>query len=67
MRATQGERRLTGMVTTPFVLNALRSKAYRSMNGMATAVFRFNEHAGLERNRALLENARLSACRNGLR
>ena len=30
--------------TTPFVLSALRSKAYRSMSGVATAVFRFNQN-----------------------
>ena len=38
----QGERLLTKTVTTPFVLSALRSKVYRSMNGVATAVFRIN-------------------------
>ena len=43
MRATQGERLLTKMVTTPFVLSALRSKVYRSMSGVATAVFRLIE------------------------
>ena len=31
VRATQGERLLTKTVITPFVLSALRSKAYRSM------------------------------------
>ena len=36
----QGERLLTKTVTTPFVLSALRSKAYRSMNGVVTAVSR---------------------------
>ena len=38
----QGERPPTKLVTTPFVLSALRSKAYRSMSGVATAVSRFN-------------------------
>ena len=33
----------TKLATTPFVLSALRSKVYRSMNGVATAVFRFNQ------------------------
>ena len=40
---TQGERLLTEMVTTPFVLSALRSKVYRSMSGVATVVFRITD------------------------
>ena len=40
MRATQGERLFTKLETTPFVLSALRSKVYRSMSGVATAVSR---------------------------
>jgi len=32
VRATQGERTLTGLVTTPFVLSALLRKAYRSLS-----------------------------------
>ena len=40
VRATQGERLLTQRVATPFVLSALRSKVYRSMSGVVTAVFR---------------------------
>ena len=31
-RATQGERTLTKLETAPFVLSALRSKAYRSLS-----------------------------------
>ena len=42
VRATQGERPFTKLVTTPFVLSALRSKAYRSMSGVTTEVSRFN-------------------------
>ena len=42
MRATQDERPFTKLETTPFVLSALRSKVYRSMSGVATAVFRLN-------------------------
>jgi len=38
--ATQGERPITELVTALFVLSALRSKVYRSMSGVATAVFR---------------------------
>ena len=41
MRATQDERPFTKLETTPFVLSALRSKVYRSISGVATAVFRF--------------------------
>ena len=33
-RATQGERWLTKLERSPFVLSALRSKVYRSMNGL---------------------------------
>ena len=43
VRATQGERPFTKLVTTPFVLSALRSKAYRSMSGVATEENRINK------------------------
>jgi hypothetical protein len=39
-RTTQGERSLTKLATTPFVLGALRGKVYRSMDGVATAGIR---------------------------
>jgi hypothetical protein len=39
LRTTQDERTFTQLMT-PFVLRALRSKVYRSMSGVVTAVFK---------------------------
>ena len=41
-RATQGERPHTQLASPPFVLSSAVSCAYRSMSGVATAVYRMN-------------------------
>ncbi|NOT20822.1 MAG: hypothetical protein HOP24_11250 [Sideroxydans sp.] len=59
VQATQGERPFTQWMTSPFVLSSAVSCAYRSMNGVVTAVYRLK--LSIAKARAGLVYASVSA------